>query len=52
MTSLPAVPVKPWPSCVERSKRTWALAKGCNLSYQNKETILFTVDPDDGNLNA
>ena len=31
--------------------RSWALVKGFNLSYYNKETILFTVDPYNGNLN-
>ena len=29
----------------------WALGKRLNLSYHNKETILLTVDPYDGNLN-
>ena len=29
----------------------WVLVKGFNLSYQNKETILFTIDPHYGNLN-
>ena len=26
------------------------LVKGLNLSYHNKETILFTIDPEYGNL--
>ena len=29
---------------------SWALVKGFNVSYQNKETILFSVDPYYGNL--
>ena len=29
----------------------WVLVKGLNLSYHNKETILFTIDPYCGNLN-
>ena len=29
----------------------WVLVKGFNLSYYNKETILFTIDPYYGNLN-
>ena len=29
----------------------WALVKGFNLSYHNKEAILFTIDPHYGNLN-
>ena len=28
-----------------------ALVRGFNLSYHNKETILFTLDPHYGNLN-
>ena len=31
--------------------RVWVLVKGFNLSYHNKETILFTTDPYYGNLN-
>ena len=27
------------------------LVKGINLSYHNKETVLFTIDPYYGNLN-
>ena len=30
---------------------SWGLVKGLNLSYYNKETILFTIDPYYGNLN-
>ena len=29
----------------------WVLVRGFNLSYHNKDTILFTVDPHYGNLN-
>ena len=29
----------------------WALVKGFHLSYHNKETIVFTIDPQYGNLN-
>ena len=29
---------------------TWVLVKGFNLSYNDKDTILFTMDPDYGNL--
>ena len=29
----------------------WILVKGFKLSYDNKETILFTIDPYYGNLN-
>ena len=29
----------------------WAVVKGFNLSYRNKETLLFTIDPYYGNLN-
>ena len=29
----------------------WVIVKGFNLSYQNRETILFTIDPYYGNLN-
>ena len=29
----------------------WVLVIGFNLSYQNKETILFTIDLYYGNLN-
>ena len=28
----------------------WVLVKGFNLSYHDKETILFTIDPYYGNL--
>ena len=28
----------------------WVLVKGFNLSYDNKETALFTMDPYFGNL--
>ena len=31
-------------------KGCWVLVKGFNLSYQNKETILFTIDPPYGKL--
>ena len=30
----------------------WVLARGCNLSYHSKESILFTVDPHGGNINT
>ena len=30
----------------------WVLVKGLNLSYQNKETLLFTMDPYHGDLNS
>ena len=33
------------------SQGDWALVQGFNLSYQNKEPILFTIDPNYGNLN-
>ena len=33
------------------SAKDWVLVKGFNLSYHNKETILFTIDPHYGNLN-
>ena len=33
------------------STQAWILVKGCNLSYQKKEPMLFTADPNDGNLN-
>ena len=29
---------------------TWILVMGFNLSYHNEETLLFAVDPHDGNL--
>ena len=29
----------------------WVPVRGLNLSCHNKEAILFTVDPYDGNLN-
>ena len=36
---------------VSGSSFTWVLVKEFNLSYHNKETILFTIDPQYGNLN-
>ena len=35
----------------EVSTHDWVLVYGLNLSYRNKETILFTIDPYYGNLN-
>ena len=29
----------------------WVLVKELHLNYHNKETILFTIDPYDGNSN-
>ena len=34
-----------------RKARNWVLVKGFNVSYQNKGTMLFTIDPYYGNLN-
>ena len=33
------------------SRLVWVLVKGFSLSYHNKETILFTIDPHYGSLN-
>ena len=32
-------------------KVNWVLVKGFNLSHHDKETIIFSIDPDYGNLN-
>ena len=33
------------------SASSWVLVQGLNLSYHNKETIIFTIDPYSGILN-
>ena len=33
-------------------RASWVRVKELNLSYHNEETILFTIDPYYGNLNA
>ena len=49
----PAHPIPPPPRASRhlRPGMHWVLAKGFNLSYHNKETILLTIDPYYGNLN-
>ena len=36
----------------EGCKEYWVLVKGVYLSYHNKETIVSTIDPHNGNLNT
>ena len=38
-------------SAVKEQLCDWALVRGFNLNYHNKETILFTIDLYYGNLN-